>query len=429
MMESEQSSTQGHTSDDVESLYSWANMQWTKYRDFSASREQTRAEFRERMVREQPAAINRPAIQAHQQAAIEESSAGNTGPSEVKQSKVAPSIPTPWLRSFADGRVSLPQPPPDDIALSLRPQWLTIQPKPAAQSAKPEDETLQQAKERMASRWFALKGIFASPREEVEAVSPAKVERRIPAVVVFSVAGGVGKTSLVAALGRALAAHGERVLLVDTTSCGLLPFYFGSRELKSGTVRTFSPPNGSTDAPVHVVSLDAERHPGDGGDGDQLLEDLLRDAHGSSRILVDVQTAAKSVAQRLVRLAPHVLVPLLPDMNSIVSLSFVEAALSEVSDPGGNSIGPFYLLNQFDPALALHVDVREILQERLGERLLPFVVRRSTTVSEALAEGMTVMDYAPNSLAAEDYVHLANLLRSISAPAPRGYRGVRWSEQ
>jgi MinD-like ATPase involved in chromosome partitioning or flagellar assembly len=50
-------------------------------------------------------------------------------------------------------------------------------------------------------------------------------------------------------------------------------------------------------------------------------------------------------------------------------------------------------------------------------------------VSEALAEGMTVMDYAPNSTAAEDFGNLAGWVKSLSAPASSGFRGVRWSER
>jgi nitrogenase subunit NifH len=50
-------------------------------------------------------------------------------------------------------------------------------------------------------------------------------------------------------------------------------------------------------------------------------------------------------------------------------------------------------------------------------------------VSEALAEGMTVMDYAPNSTVAEDFGSLAGWVKSQSAPASTTYRGVRWSER
>jgi cellulose biosynthesis protein BcsQ len=77
----------------------------------------------------------------------------------------------------------------------------------------------------------------------------------------------------------------------------------------------------------------------------------------------------------------------------------------------------------------LHLDVREVLREQLGERLLPFALRRTPAMSEALAEGMTVMDYAPGSPLAEDYATLAAWVKNISAPATVSYRGVRWSEQ
>jgi nitrogenase subunit NifH len=50
-------------------------------------------------------------------------------------------------------------------------------------------------------------------------------------------------------------------------------------------------------------------------------------------------------------------------------------------------------------------------------------------MSEALAEGMTVMDYAPNSSVAEDFGTLAGWVKSLSAPASTTYRGVRWSER
>ena len=49
---------------------------------------------------------------------------------------------------------------------------------------------------------------------------------------------------------------GEKLaLLTDTTSHGLLPFYFGaaSELLRQGTTRTFSPPSGSTDAPIYLA--------------------------------------------------------------------------------------------------------------------------------------------------------------------------------
>jgi cellulose synthase operon protein YhjQ len=290
-------------------------------------------------------------------------------------------------------------------------------------------ETGPQPMDAAAKRWFALHSIFAPP----EVITTPGLDDRPPMVAVFSLAGGVGKTCLVATLGRALAALGEHVLLADTAIYGPLPLYFGSREFKPGVVRTFSPPGGENDAPVQVLTLEPERYPGDGADEhDPLLGELGRDGRDASRILVDIGTASRQVTRRLLLLRPTILVPILPDMSSVATVRSLEAFLfnpASQSNRDQETGAAFYLLNQFDASSPLHLDVRETLQQQLGDRLLPLVLRRSSAVSEALAEGTTVIDYAPGSAVAEDYMHLAGWLRTFSAPAAARHPGMRWSER
>jgi len=113
----------------------------------------------------------------------------------------------------------------------------------------------------------------------------------------------------------------------------------------------------------------------------------------------------------------------------VVSVGAIDSFFQHTVGVTGAHSMPYYVLNQFDASLPLHLDVREVLREQLGERLLPFALRRAPAVSEALAEGMTVMDYAPNSTVAEDFGNLAGWVKSQSAPASSGFRGVRWSER
>ena len=136
----------------------------------------------------------------------------------------------------------------------LTPAWLHAEATGRGTSSGVAD-TLQHSREKVASRWFALRGVFEGG-EAVPEAQPGSREERRPVLAVFSLAGGVGKTSMVATLGRTLSSLGEKVLLADTTSHGLLPYYFGATELKPGVVRTFSPPLGSTDAPIHLVSYE-----------------------------------------------------------------------------------------------------------------------------------------------------------------------------
>jgi cellulose biosynthesis protein BcsQ len=95
-------------------------------------------------------------------------------------------------------------------------------------------------------------------------------------------------------------------------------------------------------------------------------------------------------------------------------------------DSDGRSLLPYYVLNQFDVSLPLHLDVREVLRRQLGDRLLRFVIRRSPAVSEALAEGMTVVDYEPDAPVSQDYMDVAAWLRSVSPPATVGTADLQW---
>ena len=291
---------------------------------------------------------------------------------------------------------------------TLQTRLVRLPPPAAQQQLKPDGfapppqssvaETLQRSRERVAARWIALKGVFELPGQEQPEVAPVRQkEIRTPMLSVFSLAGGVGKTSLVATIGCSLSSLGEKVLLTDTTSHGLLPFYFGASELRQGTVRTFSPPSGSTDAPIYLVSYDIDQRVGDEASQELLVEEIINNSRGTHRILLDLTPSSGWIVRHMARMNPTILVPVAPDMNSIISLQSVEKFFHGCVDADGRPIQPNYVLSQFDASLPLHLDVREVLRRQLGDRLLPFVIRRAPAVSEALAEGMTVVDYAPNA--------------------------------
>ena len=336
------------------------------------------------------------------------------------------------MREDSNSQSRNPWAPLDPRENAGRPAWLTTdRPEPAVQPAAPEapEDTLQGSRDRMTSRWFALRGLFEGGASAPVEAAPVPLPSRAPVVAIFSLAGGVGKTSLVATLGRALSARGERILLVDTAPFGLLPFFFGARDQRPGLLRTFSPPGASGDTPIQLVTIDPEGLGPENAAQEVLTGEIATYARGASRVIVDLATASGATTRRVVRMAPLVLVPMVPDMNSVVSVSSIDSFFQHNGGGGGKPALPYYVLNQFDPSLPLHLDIREVLREQLGDRLLPFVLRRAPAVSEALAEGMTVMDYAPNSTVAEDFGTLASWVKSQSAPASSTYRGVRWSER
>jgi cellulose synthase operon protein YhjQ len=382
---------QSTTAEDIVKLYSEANVHGTRYRDFSASRKEARGQFRRRLIREQA-----------ERAAAEQRPAQRMG-AEVRSNE---------LDSPAAGE-----------------RLLSAEAAPATEMRPPPKEGVSPG-----SRWYALQSVSpalgGTPAATLTPLTPlTSVEHCPPLFAVFSLAGGVGKTCVVATLGRALSALGERVLLAETSAYGLLHLYFGSREFKPGVLRTFSPHGTDSYAPVQLLNLTHDLDSVATDERDLLLQELVRGGRDTNRILLDVATAGQEITRRLFSLRPTILLPVLPDVNSVASLGLLEKFFAGAVGPDAPMSAPFYVLNQFDAALPLHVDVRETLKQRLGERLLPFVLRRSSLVSEALAEGLTVIDYDPGSGAAEDYWKLAGWLRSIAAPASITHREARWLER
>lgn len=457
----DESATPNATPEDIATLYSRANVQGA-YWDFSASRREARGQFRDQRAREEA-----ERSEAERLAAIAPSQDQdkNLDQDQIKGKDADHDTPRAALleaqvRSspMRTGDAGLPagvrglteaiaggtwgtaaDPSRGEKSAGPRAPWPVSQREPMARHSVgyggPGGAVLP-TREDLGSRWYGLQSVLAVAERTAggrAAITVAREGRPPPVVAVFSLAGGVGKTCLVATLGRALSALGERVLLADTATDGLLAFYYGAREFKPGIVRTFSPPSflpgAEGDAAIHVLSLEAGLYPGDGGEHDPLLGELVRDGRGVNRVLVDVATANREVTRRLLVLRPLILVPIIPDMSSVAILGSLEAFLAGASSPEAGKTEALYLLNQFDASLPLHVDLREVLRQQLGDRLLPFVVRRSSAVSEALAEGMTVIDYAPGSAAAEDYWKVAEWLRSLATQAAITHGRARWSER
>jgi len=334
----------------------------------------------------------------------------------VAENEVTPS----WLSSIVSPETSL-----TDVSAAEE----------APGTAKPHlaEGALQESRIRISSRWFALRNVFEGVEPRLESTQPVD-KPRAPVMAIFSLAGGVGKSTIAASLSRALSACGERVLLVEAAPYGMLPFYFGARDPRPGVLRTFYAPNSGVDAPVQMMTVDLETLAAETAgqevvNASGLAQEIRKNEQGASRVIVDLATASGAAVRHILRLSPTILVPVNPDMNSVVSVAAIDAFFHRHSEGSGGKVAPYFLLNQFDASVPLHLDIREALREQLGDSLLPIAVRRSSAVSEALAEGMTVMDYAPGSEAAEDFNALATWLKSLTTPVGAGFGGMRWNER
>jgi cellulose biosynthesis protein BcsQ len=66
----------------------------------------------------------------------------------------------------------------------------------------------------------------------------------------------------------------------------------------------------------------------------------------------------------------------------------------------------FFLLNSFDSGNAFHRRMRERLAAEAGSSLLPFAICPADELGEALSEGKTIFEFAPDAAVTGDFMRL-----------------------
>lgn len=241
------------------------------------------------------------------------------------------------------------------------------------------------------------------------------------AIAIASIAGGVGKTTLAANLGRILSSHGENVLLADISGSGLLPFYFGAADLRPGLRNFVSPEPGSL--PIHILGAEHATP-------DWVQETVKPTMRTAQRTIFDLGLASYALLPQILPLCAVILIPLVVDLNSIMSISRVEAGNVTLRERFNLDLpSPIYVLNKYDEESPREREGRELIARQINDRLLPITIRRSPYMTEAISQRMTVVDYAFDSKITEDLYQLATWIREAAPIAhPAVKPAVRWSE-
>ena len=76
-----------------------------------------------------------------------------------------------------------------------------------------------------------------------------------------------------------------------------------------------------------MITIDPESLGPEAAPQETLTQEISRNARGAGRVIVDLATASGATTRRVLRLAPTVLVPVVPDMSSVVSVSSIDSLL------------------------------------------------------------------------------------------------------
>lgn len=234
----------------------------------------------------------------------------------------------------------------------------------------------------------------------------------MPVIALQGLRGGMGATSVTAALAWALQQLGESVLAIDFAPDNLLRLHFNMPfELARGWARAeqdggdwqqgamrycenldFLPFGQLTLAERVNVQQSCRQQPA-------RWQDNLAQLNATAQynwILLDLPADDEALAQPALAVADCVFTLIAPDANCQVRLH--QQVLPQ---------GCRFLINHYFAASRLQQDLHQLWLQTLGG-LLPVVIHRDEAMAEALAVKQPLGEYRPESLAADEVLTLAN---------------------
>ncbi|CAI1725740.1 cellulose biosynthesis protein BcsQ [Serratia plymuthica] len=229
----------------------------------------------------------------------------------------------------------------------------------------------------------------------------------MPVIALQGLRGGMGTTSVTAALAWALQQLGESVLAIDFAPDNLLRLHFNmpfglargwaraeqdGGDWQQGAMRYCEKldflPFGRLTA-TERLNLQSPAH----------WQDRLAQLAAGGQyhwILLDVPADDSVLARQALALADSIFMLIAPDANCQIRLH--QQALPE---------GCRFLINQYFAASQLQQDLHQLWLQTLGG-LLPVAIHRDEAMAEAMAVKQPLGEYRPESLAADEVLTLAN---------------------
>jgi chromosome partitioning protein len=236
--------------------------------------------------------------------------------------------------------------------------------------------------------------------------------------------GGTGKTTTAIHVAAALGLSGWRTLVIDLDPQGFLTRAMGLQEPEPGqsAAAFFGPEADPTQVQVRETggfdllpsSNTLTRRMRDLNKPTDVLwvrEALQASDWAYDLVLFDTAAAVTVYSLNALVASQHVLIPVLPEYQSVVGCEQTYQTTQLVED----KLNPLlksrqFLFTQVDARKRMHRTYREYIREKYGDMVLESTVRTSTSLAKSQDEETTVFERDPSSRGAIDYANVTDEL-------------------
>lgn len=239
--------------------------------------------------------------------------------------------------------------------------------------------------------------------------------------------GGTGKTTTTLNLGAALAKRGSRVLLVDLDAQGNLSYSLGAADATHTLSDVLFEEASLTDVlvtcedmhllPGNMKLADVELALSKIEDRYTILTNILRPVTADyDFILVDCPPSLSLLTANALCASQGIIIPLQLEVLSVRGLDLMLQSVTKVQqslNPALHILGVLPVL--VDKRKNLNAEIVSYIQDNYKLKIFDTYIRANVKASEAPSFGASVIQYAPASTSAQDYISFAaEFVRTIS---------------